>query len=130
MFQGVVKIRFLHAGCVLADQLLKRFLPRDETDDRYRAISLLGLHQFGQLLTLLVNKSHVGSVTGQPENKFIEEKNDPVVPFDCCVDPSLFGNLAKVRVLPSGGHCAPFAVYPNLGSEVNSPSRTLLHILF
>ncbi len=46
-------------------------------------------------------------------------RNDPIVPFES-VDQEKFKNLRDVWVMPGGGHCALFNVYPDMGRRIRA----------
>jgi hypothetical protein len=45
-------------------------------------------------------------------------RDDPIISYEDCVDPALFGALDEVVVQPGGGHCAAFRADPTLARRV------------
>ena len=77
--QHVAELQLQRAGQVLADQFAQVALPRDEADQRNRAIGVAGFHQLDQLGALAADKAHVGRPTGQPQDQLVEEQDHRVV---------------------------------------------------
>ena len=78
--QRVAELQVVHATDMFAHQFLQVALPGHKTDQRDRPVCRLRLHQVGQLRPLPVHKRHIRSPAGQPEDQFIQEEHDRIVP--------------------------------------------------